>query len=51
MSNVTSNNKAEQQVRDRVNQYVSAVRAKDVTRIAALYTDDLMAFDAIISAI
>jgi ketosteroid isomerase-like protein len=50
MSNVISNNsKAEQQVRDSVNQYVSAVRAKDVSRIAALYSDDVVAFDAILA--
>lgn len=51
MNNVMSHNdsKAEQQIRDLVSQYVSAVRMKDVKRIAALYTDDVLAFDAIMA--
>ncbi|WP_333607724.1 YybH family protein [Arsukibacterium sp.] len=40
---------AEQQIRDRVNQYVNAVRSKDVTQIATLYSDDVVAFDAILA--
>ena len=44
-----SNNKAEQQIRDLISQYVSAVRAKDVARVASLYSDDVVAFDAILA--
>ena len=44
-----SNNKTEQQIRDMVSQYVAAVRTKDVSRIATLYSDDVVAFDAILA--
>lgn len=46
---MTNNSKAEQQIRDMVSRYVNAVRAKDVSRIADLYTDDVVAFDAILA--
>lgn len=46
---MSNNSKAEQQIRDLVNQYVSAVRTKDLSRVAALYTDDVLAFDAILA--
>lgn len=50
MSNGMNNNsKAEQQIRDMVSQYVNAVRAKDVARIASLYSDNVVAFDAILA--
>lgn len=46
---MSNNSKAEQQIRDLVNQYVSAVRAKDVARVASLYSEDVVAFDAILA--
>ncbi|NRQ41601.1 nuclear transport factor 2 family protein [Rheinheimera sp. YQF-2] len=46
---MTNNSKAEQQIRDMVSRYVNAVRAKDISRIADLYTDDVVAFDAILA--
>ena len=46
---MSNNSKAEQQIRDLVNQYVSAVRAKDIARVASLYSDDVVAFDAILA--
>ncbi|MBU1310172.1 MAG: nuclear transport factor 2 family protein [Gammaproteobacteria bacterium] len=46
---MTNNSKTEQQIRDMVSRYVNAVRAKDVNRIADLYTDNIVAFDAILA--
>ena len=46
---MSNNSKAEQQIRDLISQYVSAVRAKDVARVASLYSDDVVAFDAILA--
>ena len=45
----SATSQAEQQIRELVSQYVSAVTAKDVARIASLYSDDVVAFDAILA--
>ncbi len=46
---MSNNSKAGQQIHDLINQYVSAVRKKDLARIASLYSEDVRAFDAILA--